>query len=150
MKYRILIISILFFVIISCNNNDDCTDTISNTTSLEIEYSCTNIEYQMDIDYLSENHMIIRNQLDFAEFVSGSCQATIDFSVYDLVIGKKEFSSGISSIDYELVENCETSNQNLLVTFNQNILPEAPILTYHALIQKLGDEQELSVEIIIN
>ena len=33
----------------------------------------------MEIE-LSESDMIIRNQLDFAEFVSGSCQPTIDFS----------------------------------------------------------------------
>ena len=149
MKYRILIISILFLGIISCkNDDDDCADTIINTTSLEIEYGCINTKYQMDID-LSENHMIIRNQLDFAEFVSGSCQPTIDFSVYDLVIGKKGLANGNSSIDYKLVENCETGNQNLIVTFNQNETTEAPNLTYHALIPKLGDEQGLNVEIMI-
>ena len=149
MKYRILIISILFLGIFSCNNDDDCTDTILNTTSLEIEYGCTNTKYQMDIE-LSENFMIIRNQLDFTEFVSGTCQPAIDFSVYDLIIGKKRLANGNSSIDYELIENCETGSQNLIVTFNQNETTEAPNLTYHALIPKLGDEQELIVEIIIN
>jgi len=150
MKYRIIIISILFLGIISCNSDDDdCDDTILNITSLEIEYGCINTKYQMDID-LSENHMIIRNQLDFAEFVSGSCQPTIDFSVYDLVIGKKGLANGNSSIDYELIEDCKTGNQNLIVTFNQNETTEAPNLTYHALIPKLGDEQELNVDIIIN
>tara|TARA_Y100000385_G_C12893614_1_gene551086 strand:- start:4 stop:456 length:453 start_codon:yes stop_codon:yes gene_type:complete len=150
MKYRILIISILFLGIISCNNDDDdCTDMIVNTTSLEIEYGCINTKYQMDIN-LSENHMIIRNQLDFAEFVSGSCQPTIDFSVYDLVIGKKGLANGNSSIDYELIEDCETGDQNLIVAFNQNDTTEAPNLTYHALIPKLGNEQELNLEIIIN
>ncbi len=149
MEYRILIILILFLGIFSCNNDDDCTDTILNTTSLETEYGCTNTKYQMDIE-LSENYMIIRNQLDFAEFVSGSCQATIDFSVYDLIIGKKGLTSGNSSIDYELIENCKTGNENLIVTFNQNETTEAPNLIYHALIPKLRDKQELNVEIIIN
>jgi len=149
MKYRILFISILLIGIFSCNNDDDCTDTILNTTSLEFEYGCTNTEYQMDIE-LSENFMIIKNQLDFAEFVTGSCQPTIDFAVYDLIIGKKGLTNGNTSIDYELIENCETGNENLIVTFNQNETTEAPNLTYHALIPKLGDEQELNVEIIIN
>jgi hypothetical protein len=132
-----------------CSNDDDCTDTVLNTTSLEIEYGCTNTKYQMDIE-LSENFMIIKNQLDFAEFVSGSCQPTIDFSIYDLIIGKKGLANGNSSIDNELIKNCETGNENLIVTFNQNETTEAPNLTYHALIPKLGDEQELNIEIIIN
>ncbi|MHA7944243.1 hypothetical protein ACJOV8_014290 [Formosa sp. 3Alg 14/1] len=148
MKYRILIISLIFLGIISCSN-DDCTDTILKTTSLETEYGCINTKYQMDID-LSENHMIIRNQLDFTELVSGSCQPTIDFSIYDLIIGKKRLGNGNSFIDYTLVENCETGTQNLIVTFYQNDTTEAPNLTYHALIPKLENEQELSVEIIIN
>ena len=58
--------------------------------------------------------------------------------------------SNIDSIEYELVEDCETENQNLIVTFNQNETTEAPNLTYHALIPKLGDKQELNVEIVID
>lgn len=149
MKNRILIISILFLGILSCKNDDGCNDIIQNTTSLEAEYDCIDTKYQMDIE-LSENYMIIKNQLDFAKFVSGSCQPTIDFSVYDLVVGKKGFTNGNNSIDYKLIENCETGNENLIVTFNQNETTEAPNLTYHALIPKLQDEQGLNVEIIIN
>jgi EAL domain-containing protein (putative c-di-GMP-specific phosphodiesterase class I) len=52
----------------------------------------------MDIELL-ETHMIIRNQPDFTEFVSGSCQLTIDFTVYDLGIGKKGLANANSSID---------------------------------------------------
>lgn len=44
--------------------------------------------------------MIIRNQFNCTEFVSGICQPNIDFSVYDLVIGKKGLVNGNSSIDY--------------------------------------------------
>jgi len=146
MKFRILIISILFLGFYSCNN--DCTDNIVNITSLEKEYGCTDTKYQMDID-LSENYMIIRNQPDFAEFVSGSCQPTIDFSTYDLVIGKKGLGSGNESIEYQLIENCETGNLNLKVTFFQNIASVAPNLTYHALIPKMESQQELNTEIII-
>jgi hypothetical protein len=149
MKYQILLISILLFRIISCNNDDDCTDTFLNTTSLEIEYGFKKTKYQMDIE-LSENFIIIRNQFDFSDFVSETCQPAIDFSIYDLIIGKKELANGNSFIDYGLVENCETRNQNIIVTANQNETTEAANLTYHALVPKLGDEQELSVEIIIN
>ena len=148
-KLNLLIVLTIVFLASCSSSDDDCTDTIIDTTSLENEYGCTNTKYQMEIE-LSDNHMIIKNQLDFATFVSGTCLPTIDFSIYDLVIGKKELSNGNSSIFYELIENCITGNENLSVTFNQNETTEAPNLTYHALIPKLGDEQELNIEIIIN
>ena len=144
---KITILIILLSSINACNNND-CTDTILNITSLESEYGCINTKYQMDID-LFDNHMIIRNQLDFTEFVIGTCQPIIDFTIYDLVIGKKGLTSGNNSIEYELIEDCKTGNINLIVIFNQNISTVAPNLTYHALIPKIGNQQQLSTEIIV-
>jgi len=148
MTFRLLIISILFQGILSCNNDNNCPDIVLNTTSLEREFGCVNTKYQMDID-LSDSHMIIRNQLDFTEYVSGTCQPTIDFTIYDLVIGKKGLTSGNESIAYALIENCETGKLNLTVTFFQNITAVAPNLTYHLLMPKIGNQQELSTEIII-
>lgn len=151
MKLRILIISILILGIFSCDNDDNCSDNDINITSLESEYGCTNTKYQMDIGLSeSENYIIISNQSDFTDLVIGSCQPAIDFSVYDLVIGKQGLANGNSSIDYKLVKSCDTDNLKLTVTFNQNDTMIAPNLTYHALIPKINEEQELSVEIIIN
>ena len=144
------LIILALVLVTSCKSDDDsCTDTIINTTSLEDEYGCTNTKNQVEID-LSENHTIIRNQLDYTDLVTGDCQPTIDFLLYDLVIGKKGLSTGNISIVYELTEDCETGNKNLTVTFNQDETTVAPNLTYHSLIPKLSDEQELDVEIIIN
>lgn len=150
MKYQFLAILTLLIGFASCNNDDDnCTDITLNTTSLESEYDCINTKYQMEIN-LSEDYMIINNQSDFDELVTGSCQPPIDFSTYDLVIGKKGLSNGNVSISYELIQKCTDGNQILTVTFNQNETTEAPNLTYHALIPKLEIGQELNVEIIIN
>jgi len=136
------------FVAFSCSNNNYCSNSTIAITSLETEYACNNTKYEMDID-LSEDTMIISNQQDFSEFVTGTCQPTIDFTRYDLIIGKKTLSSGNESIEYTLIENCETGNLNLKVTFIQNIASVAPTLTYHALTPKMGNQQLLTTEISI-
>ncbi len=141
-----LIISILIIGLSSCNKEDNnCTDTVIEVTKLESEYGCTSI----DID-LSENYMIISNPLDFSEFVDANCQSEVNFSTYDLIIGKKGLTNGLVSIEYKLIESCETENQNLKITFNLNETAEAPNVTYNALIPKLRENQELNVEIIMN
>lgn len=151
MKNNILWISILVFSLISCNDDTDdtCIDAIIETTGLETEYGCTNTKYQMDI-FLNDDYVVIKNQETFDEMISGSCLPSIDFSLYDLVVGKKGLTTGNTSIAYELIKNCKTGNENLKVTFNQNMTAEAPNLTYHALIPKLNTDQVLAVEIIVN
>lgn len=154
MKYAVLIMSIFIVGFTSCNNDDDdnssdCIDTTITTTSLESEYGCINTEYQMDIA-LTDTFMIIRNQADFDELTAGSCEPTIDFVMYDLVIGKQGLTNGFSSIEYVLIEDCNTENQNLFVTFILDETDIAPNVTYHGLIPKLDAGQELSVEIAMS
>ena len=161
MNYKTLLFSILFFGILSCDKKEetcsDCEDqedyeecegTLLATKSLESEYDCTNTKREMEID-LSEDYTIIINQSDFDSLVTGDCKPEINFSSYDLVIGKKGLTSGNTSIKYELIEDCENGSQNLTVTFHQTWTTEAPNLTYHALIPKLENEDQLSVEIIV-
>jgi hypothetical protein len=147
-QIKILALPFIFAGILSCSNDDEvnCSDSTIETTSLENEYACINTPYQMDIE-LSEDYMIIGNQTEFLDLVTGSCLPDIDFSNYDLVIGKKGLSNGIDSINYVLIENCENESQILTVTFNKNATTEAPNLTYHALIPKLANEQEFSLVI---
>ena len=140
----------LIFLIgfISCNKNDDCNSTDLVVTSLESEYGCNDTRYDLEID-LSNNYAIIHSQQDFENKVTGNCIPEIDFSSFDLVIGKKGLSSGNSSIDYKLTRDC--SNQiTLIVTFNQSETMNAPNITYHALIPKLGDEETVNVEFVYN
>ncbi len=127
--------------------NDVCTDNELFTKSLEEEYGCVNTKYQIQID-LVDDFAIIHSQAAYNDLVTGICQPEIDFNTYDLVIGKKGLTSGNDTITYQLIENCNTNNLELKVSFHQNITTEAPNLTYHALIAKLGDEQNLNVEII--
>ena len=95
---------------------------------------------------LSDDFIIIGNQTDFDRLVTGDCHPEIDFFTYDLIIGKKQQSSGNDSIDYQLKKNCETGNYVLKVTFNQNIAAVAPNLTYHTLAHKLAHGKEITVK----
>ncbi len=150
MKLKIIIIVFLSLFLFSCNDDENnCTNLTIPTISLEAEYGCVNTKYQTDID-LSDDFTIIGNQAQYDALVSGSCQPTIDFAQYDLIIGKKALTSGNTEIEYDLVENCKTKNQQLTVTFQQNLTSEAPNLTYHVLVPKLSENQEVTVQILVS
>ncbi|MBF6607158.1 MAG: hypothetical protein ITG00_00275 [Flavobacterium sp.] len=149
MRHRISLFTLISFLILACSKDDDpCSDTTLIPKSLESEYGCTDTKYQMEID-LAGDFTIISDQANFNALVTGSCLPEIDFSMYDLVIGKMNFTSGNTSIEYVLETECETRDQNLVVTFYQNMTAHAPNLTYHALIPKLDGGQDLTVEIIV-
>jgi hypothetical protein len=132
--------------LMSCDKKNECISTELIVKSLETEYGCADTRYGLQID-LSETYTIIRTQQDFENKVSGNCIPKIDFSSYDLVIGKKGLTSGNASIDYNLTKDCKNILK-LQVTFNQSVTQNAPIVTYHALIPKLGDEETVTVEFV--
>jgi len=147
MKYTIYLFSILMVVTLGFSSCDkDCENQNVSFTSLETAYGCNNTPYQIDIN-LQETYTIIRTQAEFDNQVTGSCIATIDFNMYDLIIGKKGLSSGFSSITYEVIENCTTGNYEIGVNIQSDATTIAPNITYHVLIPKLGDEQTATVDV---
>ncbi len=150
MKLKIVILAVLVVSLYACHHdsdsiNNDSSDINIEVKHLETEYGCTDIEVNLTNDY-----MVIRNFSDYTQHVNSNCQANVDFSTYDLVIGKQQLSNGLASIDYELTKEHETSNLNLKITFTLNDTAEAPNVTYNALIPKLDEHQELNVEVVIN
>ena len=144
-------IKLLFFLTISTSilfscAKEMCKDMKLPVYSLEEEYDCVNTKYQMEIN-LAEESKIIRNQSSFEDGVSGSCNAIIDFSKYDLIVGKKGLSNGNVRIEYDLQKVCGEDDLQLNIVFFQNETTEAPNLTYHALIDKLGDEERVEITI---
>ena len=140
--------SIFLSLLSSCDKDVDCQEQQSlPVTSLEQEYGCTDTRYGLAID-LSDDYTIIRSQSGFNDLVTGSsCKAEIDFSKYDLLIGKKRLSNGNVSIDYALTRVCPSNKLRLKATFNQDISAQAPNITYHALIPKLKGKESVDVEI---
>jgi hypothetical protein len=150
MKLKIFLLTMVVFFTAACKSDDDgCTSQTITTTSLEAEYGCVNTKNQMDIA-LNDDFVVITTQSGFDSQVTGTCQPEIDFTMFDLVIGKKALTSGNTSITYELVKNCALEELTLTVTFNQNSTTEAPNLTYHRLIPKLTAGETISVDIQID
>lgn len=150
-KTKALLLAFSIFVLFSCSDDDDnlCTDQVIETTGLESEYNCVNTKFEMDID-LTDDFIIITNQADFDSRVTGECQPDIDFSTYNLLIGKEQLTTGNDSIDYVLTEDCDTNTYHLEVTFNQNETFIAPKLTYHRLLPKGSQTRDVSVDITID
>jgi hypothetical protein len=165
MKKVFIIPTVAFFVLASCsrsadNNSNDGINpgTKKNSTpcesgslpykSLETEYGCTNTKYQLHIS-LQDTFAVIKNQADFFASVSGSCLPTIDFTNYDLIIGKKGLKSDNKSIEYALQKDCETGHIGMNVTFKNTLGMSAPNLTYHCLVPKLKTGETITVNIII-
>ncbi|MEM5566407.1 hypothetical protein WNY78_14900 [Psychroserpens sp. AS72] len=131
------------------NQTNDCEDLNISITSLESEYDCLDTRYQLNID-LVDNFELITSQEEFVSIVSGDCQPMIDFTTYDLVVGKQQLTNGNETISYDLILDCKTSNLELTITFIQNETDVAPNLAYHVLMPKLLETQTLTVDIIIN
>ena len=129
---------------LGCDKEKECENLVLKTESLEKLYGCSDTRYSLECR-LDNDYEIIRSQEKFLKFTTGTCRPEIDFQSYDLIVGKKGLTSGNSSIEYYLIEDCQEKIKILTVTFNQNIATVAPNLTYHALIPKLGDEETIKV-----
>ena len=125
---------------------EPCVDATLPTTSLEKEYGCGDTRRQLSTS-LNQTYTVIRSQADFDRLVTGTCHPQIDFAKYDLVIGNQGSSSGSSSISYAYQRECETGRLHLQVTFTAGMTNDAPILTYHALVPKLGPQETVHVNV---
>lgn len=143
LNLSILFVGAIFFVF-GCDKENECENLVLKTESLENLYGCSDTRYGLECR-LDNDYEIIRSQQSFLNFTTGTCRPEIDFQSYDLIVGKKGLTSGNSSIEYDLIEDCQEENKILTVTFNQNITTVAPNLTYHALVPKLGDEETIRV-----
>lgn len=74
-----------------------------DTTSLEIEYDCTNTKYDLDLE-ITDDFIVTKEQTDYNSRVTGNCNPDIDFSTFDLIIGKQQLTTGNDSVDYQLTE----------------------------------------------
>lgn len=133
-------------MLISCKKND-CDEKILIAKHLESDYGCVNTKYSLVVD-LQNNGKIIRSEEVYNTEVAGPCHPDIDFSKYDLVIGKQSSGNENDTILYDYRTACPDNEPTLTVDIVQSDATRPDNVVYHAIIPKLGDEETL--HIIVN
>ena len=98
MKYTAVVL-ILIICFSSCKKND-CKEELRSAKHFESEFGCVNTKHDLIIN-LTNNVMVIRSKDDYDTKVSGTCHPEIDFTLYDLVIGKQATTYRNDTILYD-------------------------------------------------
>ena len=146
MKNSLIFTIILFSILTSCKKND-CHEKILTAKHFESDYGCLNTKYSLVVD-LQDNGKIIRSKEAYDTEVGGPCHPDIDFSKYDLVIGKQSSGNENDTIFYDYRSVCPNNEPTLTVDIIQSVFTKPDNVVYHAIIPKLGDEETL--HLIVN
>ena len=143
MKYSLIFSIFLLSIFTSCKKNE-CNEIILTSKHLESDYGCVNTKYSLVVD-LQNNGKIIRSKEAYDTEVTGPCHPDIDFSKYDLVIGKQSSGNENDTILYDYRSACPNNELTLTVDIIQSDATRPDNVVYHAIIPKLGDEETLSL-----
>jgi hypothetical protein len=127
----------------SCKKND-CNEKILTTKHFESDYGCQPTKYSLVVD-LQNRAKIIRSKESYDKEIAGPCHPEINFSIYDLVIGKQSSVNTNDTIIYDYRSVCPNNVATLTVDIVQSLLAEPDNVVYHAIIPKLGDEETLNI-----
>ena len=144
MKHAIITISFFFLVMLS--GCDKCKEKTMSAKHFESEYGCADTKHTLIVD-LTDAGMIIRSKEEFDSKVSGICHPDIDFALYDLVIGKQSTANEVDTILYEYGTLCPDDELTLSVDIVQSLITTPDNVVYHALLPKLGDGEDLTVNL---
>lgn len=147
---KFLFCTFIIIIVMACDKAErEClqTDIYRLPPSIEEIYDCPDTRYSLEINQ-KESYMRLSKKKDYDEKVNGSCHPDIDFEKYDLLIGKKQLQSGNHSIHYELQEDC-SRREILVVRFYQNMVMESPNITYHVLLPKSVENNEIVIETML-
>jgi hypothetical protein len=148
--FRPFIISVISLTIVSLwlsSCKKECQDIVYNVESFESLFDCQDTRNGLIID-LTNEAIIITSQSGFNSLVEGNCTPTIDFTTYDLIIGKKITQNLVDTIYYDYRADCPDRKKILKVEIIQSASATADTVVYHALIPKLKDDEGVSLTII--
>lgn len=114
------------------------------------DFGCDDCSIILKPEYVNNGYYIIYSENEFnkyVKYVTGENIPTIDFEKYFLIIGVKQFSSGVEI----LKEKAEENNIEIIyyVTFLTNDSTVALSVGYHAFFEKPIKEKVVRVEIKI-
>jgi len=139
---NLTLIFVLLFACLACNQIKVCEEIQLATHHID----CENTKYSLKINIQNE-YTIIRSKEAYDSKVTGDCHPTIDFSLYDLVIGRQSSGNENDTIKYDLRRTCPYNELTLNVDIIQSDATRPDNVVYHALIPKLGDEETLKIKI---
>ena len=151
-KMNITIIILMICTFYGCKEVNDCEDEILFIAEV------FNVEKYIEIitaekalhEKVLRNTFHIRSKDTYDNNVTGTCHPKIDFSKYDLVIGKQSTGNFNDTILYDYRRVCPNMELTLTVDVIQLDITMPSTVTYHALIPKLEDEESLNIKININ
>jgi hypothetical protein len=141
-----VIISLMLVCLLSCSKKDDCKEEKISFRNFDRDYGCKNTKNTLQLN-LNDDITILRSKESYDNVVSGSCHPDIDFSLYDLVIGKLMVSNVNDTIRYDLQRTCPGSKLELLIDLVQLDVAQPSTIVYHAIIPKMGDEETLNIHL---
>jgi hypothetical protein len=139
---------VLIAAAMSCMKDEKCRETPYPVSQFENEYGCTDTKHSLKIDLLNAVK-IIRDKATYDNEVGGDCHPDINFDAYDLVIGRQVTDNINDTITYELKNTCPDNVLTLTVNMIQSPAAGPDTLIYHALVQKLQSQGNMTVNLLL-
>ena len=139
---NIILIFTLLLVSTSCSQKNECQEEQLTVHHFNCDYA----KYSLHID-ITNKYTIIRSKETYDSIVTGDCHPTIDFSIYDLVIGKQSSGNENDTIKYDLRRTCPGNDLILNVDIIQSLMTRPDNVIYHALIPKQDDKEAIRIKI---
>jgi hypothetical protein len=139
-----LIPCLIITLILSYCKKDDCKEEPIAFKTFETDYGCPDAKNSIEVN-LIDNVLFIRADESYDSSVRGACHPDIDFTQYDLIVGKQGSVYMNDTILVEYERGCPKENVNLKITLVQTQTIGPDTVVYNAVIPKLQGNEKLNV-----
>ena len=146
MRKIILLVSVASMVC-ACHKNN-CNERSVPIRHFDTDYGCQNSKRTLAVN-LTNNCILIRSQAFYDTQVTGTCHPSIDFTRYDLLIGKQSSANRNDTILYDYKRTCPNEVLTLNVDIVQSAVTQPDNVVYNAIIPKLTDKDSLRIMVTI-